>query len=343
MTEQASPLNSLFGFDPHALEAPGNDSRFVLKIPGPDRPLICKILPDPGYGSGKSWYRPLKQFSHMVGPNPDTDTRQHVCQSFFGLSSPENDAYWEYKKAAADLKKQGKGNSIEYSKLEALTKKFQPKNGGWLLIIEPESPVIKAVRVPVSVLDLLNGKEKTEYKPAIPSLIKQMAADGVSPFDIVQQKPKQGWIKIYKTGEGLATRYFVEAVTVNLTVEKDGRKFSATDYQELNVHAKILAGELTRADLPDVVNFEKKFAFTPEESATYVKSQGTAVPQRFLKAAQPANGRKDETDEAQRPGAAVPTTVASLADLPAMPVSAPAASGGGAEIKAVTNLDEIPF
>ena len=332
MTEQATPLNALFGFDPHALEAPGNDSRFVLKIPGPDRPLVCKVLPDPGYGNGRSWYRPLKQFSHMVGPDPEKDIRQHVCQSFFGLSSPENDAYWEYKKAASELKKQGKGNSSECAKLEALTKKFQPKNGGWLLIIEPESPVIKAVRVPISVLDLLNGKEKTEYKPAIPSLIKQMAADGVSPFDIVQQRPKQGWIKIYKTGEGLATRYAVEAAKVDLEVEQNGRKFRASDYQELNVHAKILSGELTRADIPDVVGFERKFAFTAEESATYTQSHGTVVPERFRKTKRP-EGRQDETDDAP----AGYSVVASLAELPLMTAS------GGTEAKAVVLSDEIPF
>lgn len=340
MTEQASPLNSLFAFDPHALEAPGSDSRFIIKIPGPDRPLICKILPDPGYANGKSWYRPHKQFSHLVGPNRDTDTRQHVCQSFFGLSSPENDAFWEYKKALGELKKQGKGNSVEAAKLEALCGEkgiFKPKNGGWLLIIEPESPIIKAVRVPVSVIDLMNGKDKTEYKPAIPSLIKQMAAGGVSPFDIVQQKPKQGWIKLYRTGEKMATRYFVEAAEVNLTVEKDGRKFSATDYQEFNVHSKILSGELTRADLPDVVVFERKFAFTPEEALAYVKSQGTAVPSRLLKVSSSKEGRTDETDESSPSGQA---TVASLADLPPMNLGL---AQTGVEVKAVTNLDEIPF
>lgn len=319
-------------FDPFNLETPGKDSRFVLKIPGPEKPLICKILPDPRYGNGKSWYRPHRQFPFMIGPNPDTDTRQKTCMSFFGGSSPENDAYWEYKKKFAELKKLGKGNSIEATKLEALTKKFNPKDGGWLLIIEPESSVVKAVRVGISVLQFLTGKEATDTKPAIPSLIKKMAADGVSPFDVRQSKPKRGWIKIYKTGTGLATRYFVEPVEVDVPFEQNGRKLMAKDYAELNVHEKILGNQLTMADLPDVLDFEKKFAWTPDECQTFVNSLGTEVPERFRKK-RPAEGRTDETDEAQGE-----TKVNSIDSLPSLP----GASLGDLATAPISPI-EIPF
>lgn len=327
-TEQ--PIDFL-NFDPNNLETPGRDSRFVLKIPGPDKPLICKVIPDPRNGNGRSWYRTLRQFPFMIGPNPDTDTRSKVCMSFFGERSPENDAYWEYKKKLAELKKLGKGNSLEATKLEAIVKKFQPKEGGWLLIIEPESPLVKAVRVPITVLQQLTGKDATETKPAIPSLIKSMASEGVSPFDVKHSKPKIGWIKIYKTGEKLATRYHVEPVKHDVPITQNGKTYTVKDYTELNVHEKILSGKLMMSDLPDVVDFEKKQAWTLDECEAYVKSVGTEVPERFQKRAK-SEGRIDETDEAS-----APQVIASLDALPVFP-----GVTGGPETSVVAS-DEIPF
>jgi hypothetical protein len=326
-------LNQDFlNFDPNALETPGRDSRFILKVPGPDKPLICKIIPDPRYANGKSWYRPLKQFPFMVGPNKDTDTRQKTCMSFFGEESPENNAYWEYKKQLSVLKKAGKGNSIEATKLDVMVQKFYPKEGAWLLIIEPESPVIKAVKVPQSVLQFLTGKDATDTKPAVPSLIKALAADGVSPFDVRQSKPTLGWIKIFKTGQGLATRYHVVPAQREIEVEHQGRKIKATEYQPLNVHEKITTpGQLTIADLPDVVDFERKFAWTLEECETFVKSNATVVPDRFLKRNRQPEGRVDETDEHQ--GAAALQVLDSLDAVP-LP---------GSAVPTIANLDDIPF
>jgi hypothetical protein len=332
MTSQAQDVLN-FDFDPNGLETPGKDSRFILKVPGPDKPLICKIIPDPTYANGKSWYRPLKQFPFMVGPNKDTDTRQKTCMSFFGERSPENDAYWEYKKALSALKKAGKGNSTDATKLQTIVDRFYPKEGAWLLIIEPESAVIKALKVPQSVLQLLTGKDATETKPAIPSLIKTLESEGLSPFDVRRQKPTLGWIKIYKTGEKLATRYHVVPCTREIEVEHQGRKIRATEQHPYNVHEKILIpGQLTRADLPNVVEFERKFAWTVDECDAFVKSVGTVVPERFLKRGRQQEGRVDETDEAAPTGSA-PVLVSSLDDLP-LP---------GSAVPTIANIDDIPF
>lgn len=315
-------------YNPHEVEAPGRDSRFILKIPGPDKPLICKVIPDPRNGNGRAWYRSLRQFQYLIGPNRDTDTRNKVCMSFFGERSPENDFYWECRKKLSELKKLGKGNSVDAQKLEVYAGEkglFKPKEGGWLLVIEPESPIVKAVRVPITVIQLLTGKDATEHKPAIPSLIKSMASEGVSPFDIKQQKPKIGWIKIYKTGEKLATRYHVEPVKHDVPVVQNGKTYNVKDYTELNVHEKILSGRLVVGDLPDIVDFESKQAWTLDECEAYVASLGTAVPERFLKRTR-QEGRTDETDEPAH-------VVSSLDALPVLPT----VTAG------LVQSDDIPF
>jgi hypothetical protein len=298
-------------FDPFELTAGGKtDSKFITKIPsGQDKAIVCKIIPDPNYNGGKAWYRPLRQFQYQIGPNKDKDTRTKTCLSFFeeGASSPENDAFWENRKALAELKKRGQGESIEGKKLEALVAKLQSRNGGYLLIVEPDSPTIKALKVSTSVLDILNGKDATQYKPALPSLLKTMALDGRSPFDIRRNHPKEGWVRIYKTGEGLATRYFVEPVQYEEIVEQNGKKFKSTNYSQLTVHEKILSGQVTMSDIPDVVAFEKKNAWTREECDAFVTSGCVTVPERFLRK---PDGRMDETNEEPR------NSLASLADLP---------------------------
>jgi len=329
MTDQNATAGNIFSFDPFALETPGKDSRYITKVPGEEKPLICKILPDPTYANGKSWFRPIKSFGFLTGPNPDTDMRMKVCMSFFGEHSPENDAHWEYKKQLSELKKAGKGNSTDAAKLKLMADKLYPKEGGWLFFIEPESPTIKALRVPASVLHILNGKEASDTRPAIPSLIKGMAADGVSPFDVGQQKPKLGWLKIWKTGAGMATRYHVAAVQEEKVVEVSGKKYSSRDYVEMNVHEKILKREITMADLPNVVDFERKFAWTHAECLAYVESACTKVPERFLKTGKKPEGRVDETDEA-----APTATVASLDALPKAP---------NLTVTAVVDSDDIPF
>jgi hypothetical protein len=298
-------------FDPFNLDS-GNklNSKFITKIPsGVDKAIICKIIPDPTYMGGKSWVRPLRQFPYNIGPNPEKDGRTKTCLSFFeeGASSPENDKFWEVRKQLADLKKAGQGESIEGKKLENLVKKLQSRNGGYLLIIEPDSSTIKALKVSTSVLDILNGKDATQYKPALPSLIKTMALEGRSPFDVRKNHPEEGWLRIYKTGEGLATRYFVEPMMTTEVVEQNGKKFRSESYSKHQVHEKILKGQVTLADFPDVVAFEKKNAWTREECEAYVASSCTVVPERFLRKPE---GRMDETNEQPR------NVLASLADLP---------------------------
>ncbi len=315
-----------FNYNPEEVEAPNRESRFLTKVPEESKAIICKIVPNPRYANGKSWYHPIRQFVYVAGPNPEKDKRTKACMSFFDERSPENDAYWTYKKEFSALKRLGKGNSVEAKKLEDLSKTFQPKDGGWILFVEPNSPTIRALKLPISAIHCLTGKDATEYKPAIPSLIKAMASDGLSPFDIRKNKPKLGWIRIYKTGEGLATRYVVEAVKHEVLLEDKGKKFKASDYTELDVHEKFLTGQVTLEDFPDVVEYERKHAWTVAECDEYTKSLGTVVPERFLKKSN--EGRVDETDENDQS-----KTVNSLAALDSLLPSAP---------KAVSS-DEIPF
>jgi hypothetical protein len=318
-------------FDPNTVETPGRDSSFITQVPGADRPLIIKIVPDPRYEGGRKAYRPARFIKYLAGPNPETDTREHICGSFFGKPSPENNAYWEYKNKLKALKAAGQGNSVDAQKLEAQLKLLKQSDKGWLLVIEPNSPKIKAVRVPQSVLDYINGREADANRPAVPNVIKKMANDGYSPFDIGQKTPKLGWLKLYKVGEKMATRYFLEPATTEVEIENNGKKYKATDYAEFDVHEKILKGDVEMSDIPDVVEFEKKYAWTTEESEEYVRSACTVVPERARKKTN-QEGRKDETDEAVAATAAGGVPPVATMGLPQ-----------AAEVTKVASLDDIPF
>jgi hypothetical protein len=266
------------GNNPDNVQRPGRESRLIFEIPGPDKPLVCKCLFDP---RGKQSFIPIAYFPHLLGPNPETDTRYHPSRKSLDLGdSPENDRYWELAHELKRLREAGRKESAEYQRLSELKKTFNSKDKGWLFIVEPNSATIRAVKIGAAIINRLFGKEKTYHRPEVKSIIKEMKTKGLSPYDM---RNNEGWIKIYKTGAKLATEYFVELVDHEIQVEHGGKTIPTRVPTELQVHEKIQASDLVLSDFPDPVKFECESVWTLEESQAFVESEGKEIPERCFK------------------------------------------------------------
>lgn len=301
-------------------EAPGKGRNSIItSIPTKENAIIAKFVCDPTYDNGRKVYRPVNYYSHPTGET-EKDKSSHVCLTFFGAkSSPENDAYWDYTMRLSALRKAGQGNSDEAKKLATLKKTFQPSKKGYILIVRPGSPVVEALRISSTVIDQLMGRKKDDYNEEIVSLLDTMKSKGVSPFDLRNSK---GWVKIYKTGEGIGTRYHVEQALVEKEDEtKDGRKIKYMDDFTAEVHSHILSDDFDISEIPDVQKFEKARAWSVQESTTFVENLGTlkGVPEWCLK----SNKKAEEQPQGGESTADVETA-------------------GSADYQTVSE-DEIPF
>jgi hypothetical protein len=262
----------------------GGKSPFVKKLP---EVLIFKLLGDP---RGKKHYIPMDYYKHMVGPNKDKDVRQRASLRDLGLASsaPENEIFWDCIKKMGALKKEGKNaeNSEEFRGLVAKKKLYQASNKGWFYLVTPGSPEITPYLFGKSIIDQLFGGEKydatTRSNFVIPSLLKKLQQDGHSPYDITKDTC---WLKLTKTGSGLGTRYTLEMLTTDGVITHEGRQVKVVEPESKPVHEKIRNGQVTLDDFPDPIEFEKKFAFTEEETIAFIQSEGTVVPDRLLKKA----------------------------------------------------------
>jgi len=285
MTEEKNNNVDIHGnFDPFDVPKAGRDVRFIVKIPGPEKPMIVKFLRDP---RGKQAYVPVDYYKHKIGPDKK-DVRFHPClRSISGSRSPEAEKYYEIRDKLNALGKGAAQADVDKLKAELFT--FYPSSKGWFFIVEPASSTIKAVRLPKAVINRLFGKEESQYRPAIPALLKEMGQRNLSPYNL---KSNEGWVKIYKTGEGLGTTYTIEMATHETEGEVDGQKALITRPVVFEVHEKIVTSNVTMTDFPDPVDFEQRSAFTMEEAERFTETLGDVVPERFLK-----NSNTDETDE----------------------------------------------
>lgn len=317
--EKPSILGNINSLDVSAPETSNN--KLLFKTPGPEKPLVMKLIPDVRSGNNTNGYWPVTMFGHMVGPDPRKDTRSHPCQKSLGQkASPEADRYYAAYKRLDELKKSGQGNSDEAKVVEATIKKFKPSSRGWLTFVRPDSTVVEAIRVPKQVLNYLFGAKENSFQPAVPSLVKELGSKGMSPYDL---RNPLGWIELYKTGEGLATKYTVKLHQVEVDVQHEGMTIKGSKPVGAKVHEKIL-GETTLDDIPDFREFEKKYAFTMEESIKFVESEGTSVPERFLN-----NGASEDGE----------STVVPTGEPSALPGMTPLAG----LVPQTVSADDIPF
>lgn len=299
-------------------------SKYIYRIPDEKSPLVVKFIVDPRSGTR---YVPMTYFKHKIGPN-ESDTRTHVSLSSINKSkAPENEFYWENKKKLSVLKKAGQGDSAEAKKLDTLVKTFAPKQGGYIYVCQPDSPEVRVLKLNQMMINEIFGRDANAYQKEVRGIMAEGRDTGVSPFFLDRL---DGWVKIWKTGTGLATEYKVAYVTSEVEEElKSGKKIKVTQMTEMSVHPKILDtfakkedavdGGLTMNDFPDVIEREAKWAWTEAESIRFVEGYGSiaSVPDRVL-----PRSKKDETDEptqqadAASAQAAVTLTVEASEDMP---------------------------
>lgn len=303
-----------------------NKNGQVVKVQGPDKPLIIKIVPQKRPNGVVESYWKTVHHKHLVG-DMDIDNfksnRRHLCQKTLGRKEcKECDRFWATKTEFYDLEAEAKKNpSVKASKAYKLAdiqqKLLNPGQGGWAHVVLPNNPQVKALQVGKDLVNKLWGKDKTKFRPAVESLIKKMRAAGDDPYNL---KSKSGWIVIWKTGEGRSTEYTVKAATQTvMTKLPNGREVPAEVPAEFDVHPNIF---LTKRDeLPNFMKFEERNVWTTEESNAFAENLQT--PERVLKEDQGGDGgddmtAKDGNGTPDIPAAsALPPTVAATAALAA--------------------------
>lgn len=291
----------LNAFDPFNLEVPateegGGASTLILKIPGPENPLIVKLLPEPIKGRA---YLPVNYYKYSVGPNPQTDSRSRPSRQSLGLGGKdlEDEVKWEGIMKMSAMKK---ANPVGYKEnpvfkaTQVITKLFEAKEGGWAFVVEPESSTIKALKLNKMMINSLFGRKGEGQVKAVASVVDGLHKKGKSPYKMDHQ---DCWLKIYKTGEGLATEYFVEHHTIDAVKEIDGETVNYKKAITLKVNDKFLSGKLEVSDYPEPLKFDEKQVFTAEETKEFIETQGNIFPERFGKSGGSRN-REEKSDDA---------------------------------------------
>lgn len=293
---------------------PGGRSVIIKGIPGPDSPLVFKIVPQKRSNGKSEGYWAITKHTHLVGdgdPKNKKNYRSHLCQKTAGQSDcPECDKYYDIQRELYDLEKAGKKGTTEYLRLKTRADAIAPQQKGWLLVVLPDNPEVKALCVGKDVLNKLFGKAATKWKPAVESLITKMAADGNDPYNL---RSSVGWIKLYKEGEGRDTTYTVQAAATTMQVTlPNGKQGPATVPAEFPVHDAVF--KTKRSDLPNLGKFEERSVWKKEWSK--YMSENFHAPAEAL---ENQGGSPEENED--------PLSVNAVSDIPAaqgLPVMPPA-------------------
>lgn len=273
-------------------------SDITFSLPESDRPIIAKFLKDPETGKAAVL---LDYFSHMIGNDPKKHSRRHPCRKSLGLGdSPEKDKFYELMARMGELKKQGKKQTPEYEMLREQFKKFRPQERGFVFYVEPDSPTIKCLAVGPLFLQRLFGQEKDDYRDYVPAITKELQVKGMSPYvDRDKEANKTGWVKIYKTGQGVNTKNHIELYTKSTEVDHEGEKVTVQKPIKCKLNESIEEMIETMASgnygtdfenavlerFPKPLEMEKeKNAWTFKESEYFVQQEGqlSGVPERLL-------------------------------------------------------------
>lgn len=294
------------------VQMPGSRTVIIKGVPGPDSPLLFKIVPQKRANGKSEGYWAITKHTHLVGdrdPKNRKNYRSHLCQKSAGQKEcPECDKYYDLLGRMREMEKEGRKGTPEYMRLETQSKMLAPQQKGWLLVVLPDNPEVKAICVGKDVLNKLFGKAATKWKPAVESLITKMAADGNDPYNL---RSNTGWIKLYKEGEGRDTVYTVEAAKQTVQAVVNGKTVPATVPIELSVHENIF--KTKRSDLPNLGKFEERAVWKMEWSQ--YMSENFHAP---AAAVADQGGPSEEDDNPLNVGAS--SEIPTATSLPTMPV-----------------------
>lgn len=298
---------------PTEIKRPGKDTKILSSVPGQEKPLICKLLSDPRSGSA---YVAMGYYGYQVGPDPKKHSRKRPSLASLKklAADPEKEEFWAIHNKIKELKKTHNEKHPAVVALDTQKKLFSAQECGWFFFVEPNSDTIKCVKLPPDAINQLFGKEASAYKPAYVSILDTAAKKGQSPYDLTKET---GWLKMYKTGEGLGTRYHITLDTAEVE-RKDaatGEMFTTPMARSHTIHTRLVTEGVDLSEYPNPLEFEARNAFTVDETNAFIASVGTAIPERFF----PNNNGPREVedgDEGISPATHEPAALASLDDIP---------------------------
>lgn len=292
---EAKQTKKAFGddnYNPDEVKAPVRESGNV-KIGPENAPLICKLVVDPRRPNEA--YRKVLYHRYMVGPNPKMDGRFMLSPKVLQGKDPIADAYWLAANKAKELKLAGKEDTPEYRRLDQQKKVFGNHERYHLLVIPLNETLPKVLTTVGMVVDGLFGKEAWGDKPATKGLVNKMKDLKRNPFNL---RNKTGWLKIWKTGEGIETRYHVEEYVVETTMkdQETGEDVAVKRPFAAEVSPNIF--DLEVEQVPDLSKQDldnTKMLWTFDECQAYVDSYGSTIPERCQK--QQQSKRTNDDDE----------------------------------------------
>lgn len=342
------------GNDDNRMKETGFKSQIVKKYPESEKDaLVVKFLLNNNPNRkpmSATECEPMKWWPCRMNPDDPKSTQYRPDREFLGLGrSPEADHFdaimQDLIEARSKVKalKSVNGKASEIKKAEALVKvaeakkdMYKPRYGGYIFFTEPNSDTIKALKFSTALKNRIWGRKGNDYIKPVASIVDELSKKGRACFVNGEDAElnKTGWVKIWKTGVGLATEYHIEEDNI-LVKEKtaSGKDIEYLDPKEHDIGKKIkayIAGEpIPENAVPDVFEQEEKNAWSEEESESYLETG--VIPERVMKE------YKAMLERFNNGGGN------SDAEVSAAPPAETAATTDAGPSTSTENLDDIPF
>jgi len=246
--------------------------------------IICKLVRHPNFKTetGENRFHIAVRYWPFKIGNDASDIRYRPCNESLGKGqSKEYEFYKGLYKQLDELRDQGKQDSEDAKIIEAKIKRMKPKYHYYYLYITPDNPMVKALKAPVSVHNQIAGRSGNQYREEIPSVFQQAIKNGMNiALTKDPEKNKTGWLKIWKTGQKMATRYHAAIDSSKETRDYGGTKAEVTVINEHNVPN---IESIAKGKWPDIFEYEEKFAWTEEECQAWIDSDFTKTPDRVMR------------------------------------------------------------
>jgi hypothetical protein len=246
----------------------------ITRLPKAGEVLVGKfiVIPD---GSRRP-YLPAPYFD-----DPTKDGRMHFSLKMIQADCPKNNIYWDNMKLRKKLKAEGKTETREYKRVEALIAANRPKTGALFLFIEKGQKTVRPLFLKETMIEELFGVKGHWQKPDAPGLLKNLKAEGRNPYDVLSN---EGWIRLWKTGTGKDTKFHVELDQEVSEVVMNGRTVKAKVPTECPVDPAVI-DMIKGGKLPDLLALasDPKEMWSNDECEEYAKN--LTIPERFQKRA----------------------------------------------------------
>ena len=274
-TENMGGVFDLASYNDLEGKAAGAENSTTVQVGTESNPLIIKLAFDPRWGNHAtflevSYHKFYSQYSNVA-----KSARSFLCLKNYGEKCPACDARYSAWKEKEKLVKAGQAIPKQMTEILDL---FKGSTKAWCIVIQPNADSVRALKIPYSLqLLLFGGMDRQNNK--VKGLVNEMRERGRSPFDL---KASKGWLKVWKTGEELNTKYFAsECYDAVIEVDDNGEETEKRKYFTANVGSKIFS--LTLDDIPVCLDLEYDSAkWNAAEVLQYVKTDGIDRPARAM-------------------------------------------------------------